>query len=81
MNIKSQLKLNLNGKRLCLTDSMKHVGIKTDENLNRKQRISDIAINLNRANVILSKLRQFIDRNTQFIMQYLNFIYVICVWT
>lgn len=60
---------------------MKHVGIKTDENLNRKQRISDIAINLNRANVILSKLRQFIDRNTQFIMQYLNFIYVICVWT
>ena len=60
---------------------MKHVGIKTDENLNRKQRISDIAIHLNRANVILSKLRQFIDRNTQFIMQYLNFIYVICVWT
>ena len=60
---------------------MKHVGIKTDENLNRKQRISDIAINLNRANVILSKLRQLIDRNTQFIMQYLNFIYVICVWT
>ena len=60
---------------------MKHVGIKTDENLNRKQRISDIAINLNRANVILSKLRQFIDRNTQFMMQYLNFIYVICVWT
>ena len=60
---------------------MKHVGIKTDENLNRKQRISHIAINLNRANVILSKLKHFIDRNTQFIMQYLNFIYVICVWT
>ena len=81
MNIKSQLKLNLNGKILCLADSVKHVGIKPDENLNRKQQICDIAIKLNRANVISSKLRHFIDRNTQFVMQYLNLIYVICVWT
>ena len=43
---------------------MKYLGIRIDENLNWKQKISDIAINLNKANVILSKLRQLIDRKT-----------------
>ena len=43
---------------------MKYLGIRIDENLNWKQQISDIAINLNKANVILSKLRQLIDRKT-----------------
>ena len=43
---------------------MKYLDIKTEENLNWKQQISDIAINLNRRNVILSKLRHFTDRKT-----------------
>ena len=37
---------------------MKYRGIKIDENFNWKQQISDVAIKLNRANAILSKLRQ-----------------------
>ena len=37
---------------------MKYLGINIDENLNWKQQISDIAIKLNKANGILSKLRQ-----------------------
>ena len=36
---------------------MKYLGIKIDEKLNWKQQISDIAIKLNRANAILSKLK------------------------
>ena len=58
------LKLKLNGKRLCLTNSVKYLGINIDGNLNWKQQISDIAIKLNKANGILSKLRHFIDRKT-----------------
>ena len=51
------LKLKLNGKRLYPTNSVKYLCIKIDENLNWKQQISDIAIKINRANAILSKLR------------------------
>ena len=43
---------------------MKYLGIDIDENLNWKQKISDIAISFNRAKAILSKLRHFIDRKT-----------------
>ena len=60
----SQKKLKLNGKRLYPINSVKYLGIKIDEKLNLKQQISDIAIKLNRANVILSKFRCFIDRKT-----------------
>ena len=58
------LKLKLDGKRLYPTNSVKYLGIKIDENLNWKQQISDIAIELIKANGILSKLRDFIDRKT-----------------
>ena len=58
------LKLKLNGKRLYPIRSMKYLGINIDEKLNWKQQVSDIAITLNKANGILSKLRHFIDRKT-----------------
>ena len=73
------LKLKLNGKRFYPTNSVKYLGINIDENLNWKQQISDTAINLNKANGILSKLRHFMDRktlNSEYIMQYLNPIYI-----
>ena len=43
---------------------MKYLGIKIDKYLNWKQQISDMAIELNKANGILSKLRHFIDWKT-----------------
>ena len=58
------LKLKLNGKRLYPTNSVKYLGINIDENRNWKQKISDIAINLNKTNGALPKLRHFIDRKT-----------------
>ena len=58
------LKLKLTWKRLCPVNSVKYLSIKFDEILNWKQQISHLAISLNRANVILSKLRHFIDRKT-----------------
>ena len=58
------LKLKLNGERLYSTNSVKYLGINIDENLNWEQQISDIAITLNKANGILTKLRGIIDRKT-----------------
>ena len=58
------LKLKLNGKRLYPTNSVKYLGINIDEKLTLKQQIFDMAIKLNKANYILSKLRHFIDRKT-----------------
>ena len=58
------LKLKLNGKRLYPTNSVNYLDINIYEKLNWKQQISDIAIELNGANAILSKLKHFIDRKT-----------------
>ena len=52
--------------RLYPTSSVKYLSIKIDENLNWKQQISDIAIKLNRSNVILSKLRHYRHKNSEF---------------
>ena len=59
------LNVKLNGKRLYPTNSVKDLGINNDENVNWKQHISDIAIKLNKANGILSKLRHFKTLLTQ----------------
>ena len=54
-------KLKLNGKRLYLTESVKYLGNKTDENLTRNDHINDIAIKPNRANAMVFKVREFIN--------------------
>ena len=41
------LKLELNGKRLCRTNSVKYLDKNIDEDLNWNQQISDIEIKLN----------------------------------
>ena len=41
------LKLELNGKRLCRTNSVKYLDKNIDEDLNWNQQISDIDIKLN----------------------------------
>ena len=58
------LKLKLNGKRLYTTNSVKHLGTKIDENLNWHQQINNVAVKLNRANAMLSKVRRFVDKKT-----------------
>ena len=51
-------KLKLNGKRLYLTESVKYLGNKIDENLTRNDHINDIAIKPNRANAMVFKVRE-----------------------
>ena len=53
--------------------TLQYLGINIDENLNCKQQISDIAIKINKANAILSKLRDFIDKKTLKLMYHAIF--------
>ena len=45
--IDSEVKINLRRKRLYSTDSVKYISIRTDEKLNWKHHVTDIAIKLN----------------------------------
>ena len=54
------LKLKLNGKRLYPTNSVKYLRVKIDEHLTWKTQIDRISTKLNKANVILSKVRHFV---------------------
>ena len=56
----SPIKIKLSRKRLYPSKSVKYLGIKTDENLNWKQHIHDIARKLNRANALLYTIRKFV---------------------
>ena len=71
------LKIKLNGKRLYETDSFKYLGIQIDRRLIRKQQINHVALKLNKANAMLSKLRHVLDIKTrgQSVMLYLSPIY------
>ena len=43
---------------------MKYVGVKNDENLNWEDQTYDIITKLNRANVLLYKVRNYVNYNT-----------------
>ena len=57
-----------------------YLGIKTDENLNWKIHIHDLASKLNRANAVLAKLRDFVNseilRSTYFTISHSHLNYV-----
>ena len=56
--------LKLNGKMLYTTNLVKYLGIKTDKNLNWHEQINNVAVKLNRANAMLSKVRHFVHKKT-----------------
>ena len=55
------LKIELNGKQLYETNSLKHLGIRIDNKLNWKAHINHIVLKLIRANVMLYKVREYVN--------------------
>ena len=55
------LKINLYGKRLYPTESVKYLGVKIDTTLSWQYHINDLCIKLNRANALLFKMRKYIS--------------------
>ena len=62
--VDSPIKIKLNCKRLYPSKSVKYLGIKMNENFNRKLHIRDIAIKLNRDNSLLSIIRKYVNKHT-----------------
>ena len=57
----TEIKIKLNRKQLYLSQSLRYLGIKIDQNLNWKDHINDIAVKSNRANALLFKIRNFVN--------------------
>ena len=57
------MKIKLNEKRLYPTDSVKYLGVRIDSKLNWKNHVNATATKLNRANVMLYKVREFVKAN------------------
>ena len=71
------LKIQLNGKRLFETDSVKCLRIQIDRRLTWKQQINHVALKLNKASAMLSKLRHVLDIKTlEFHLCYTSLIWV-----
>ena len=72
------LKIKLKGKRLYETDSVKYLGIQIDKRLTWKQHINHVALKLNKANAMLSKLRHVLDIKTLRSVYYAIFESYLC---
>ena len=55
------LKIKLCGKRLCPTKSVKYLSVKIDINLSWQYHVNDLSVKLNRANVLLFKMRKYVN--------------------
>ena len=62
--VDSPIKIKLNCKKLYPSKSVKYLGIKLNENFYWRQHIHDIAIKLNRANALLSIIRNYVQKHT-----------------
>ena len=76
----TDLRLKSSRKRLYKTNYLRYLGIKTDENLNWKFHIHNLASKLNGAHAILAKLRHFVNseilRSTYFAIFHSHLKYV-----
>ena len=59
--LEGDLKIKLCGKRLYPTESVKYLGVKIDTNLPWQHHVNDLSIKLNRANVLLLKMRKYVS--------------------
>ena len=55
------LKIQLCGKRICPTEGVKYLGVKIDTNLSWQYHVSDLSIKINRADVLLFKMREYVS--------------------
>ena len=55
------LQIKLCGKRLYPTESVQYLGVKIDTALSWQYHVNDLPIKLNRANVLLFKMRKYVS--------------------
>ena len=57
----SDLKIKSCGKRLYPTECVKYLGVKIDTPLSWQDHVNDLSIKLNRENVLLFKMRKYVN--------------------
>ena len=79
-----ETKIKLSGKRLYPSNSIKYLGIKIDRFLHWHDQVNSIAVKLNRANALLRKIRNNVNRkplrNTYFAIFDSHLSYSCIVW-
>ena len=61
--LEGDLRIKLCGKRLYPTESVKYVGVKIDTNLSWQYHVNDISFKLNKADILLFKMRNYVSLN------------------
>ena len=56
-----EIKINLSGKGLYPSNSVKYLGIKIDRFLHWHDQVNSIAVKLNKANALLLKIRNYVN--------------------
>ena len=57
----SDLKKELCGKRLYLTESVQQLGVKIDTNFSQQYHFNGLSINMIRANAALGRIRKYVN--------------------
>ena len=58
--LSDKAKVKLTGKKLYPSNSVKYLGVRTDRFLHWNDQVNDIVVELNRANVLLLKIRNYV---------------------
>ena len=58
--LSDKTKVKLTGKKLYPSNSVKYLGVRTDRFLHWYNQVNDIVVELNRANVLLLKIRNYV---------------------
>ena len=61
VRVEGDMKIELWGKRLCPTESLKYLVVKIHTNLSWQYHVNDLSIKLNRANALLFKMRKYVS--------------------
>ena len=56
-----EVKIKLNGKTYYPTTNMLYLGVKIDENLSWQHHVNNFLAKLNKANILLLKIRKFVN--------------------
>ena len=59
--LECDLKIKLCGKILYPSESVKYLGVKIDRNLSWQDHVNDLSFKLNRANILLLKMRKYVN--------------------
>ena len=59
--LEGDININLCGKRVYPTKSVKYLGVKIDTKLSWQDHVNDLSVKVNRANPLLFKMRKYVS--------------------